>query len=444
MNTTKPRSLFRRMRGAAVPHHKDTAELETTHMLLPRDIVLPMQQHIGTCCEPVVKKGDHVDVGTLVGSAPRGLSSDIFSGVSGTVKALQPIFYSTGKSDMTVVIETDGEQTIAPDITTPNVVDRETFMSAMSKSGLVGLGGAGFPTDIKLNPPNLSEIDTWIVNATECEPYLTTDYREMMENADTLLHGIRSCLKYLEVPKAVICIEDNKPRAISYLSKLTESEPNISVQVLPGIYPQGAENVLVYNATGRVVPRGKRQTDVGIMLFNITTMSTIGKFLQTGMPLIKRRVTVAGDAIKNPQNLEVVIGTRIGDIINHCGLTKEAYKVVMGGPMMGYTQIDLDYPIVRQNNGLLVFSEEGVENPVTTACIRCGRCTNSCPMQLSPIAIKRAYATQNADKLDKLMADICMGCGSCSYVCPAKQPLADTSKLARDFMRGELAKRREA
>ena len=207
------------------------------------------------------------------------------------------------------------------------------------------------------------------------------------------------------------------------------------------MYPQGAENVLVHNVTGRIVPRGKRQTDVGVMLFNVTTMSKIGHFVRTGMPLTTRRVTVTGDAIARPQNVKVVIGTRIRDIIEYCGLAKEPHKVVVGGPMMGNAQIDLDYPLVRQNGGLLVFSEDAMEQPTTTACIRCGRCTNSCPMQLSPIAIKKAYKTQDADRLDELMADLCMGCGTCSYVCPAKQPLTQTSKLARDFMRAEMARR---
>ena len=424
-----------------MPHRKDTAELETTSMPLPREIVLPMQQHIGALCQPVVKKGDHVDVGSLVGHAPHGLSADIFSGVSGTVTAIQPVFYSTGKTDTTVIIETDGEQSVAPAIAPPNIVDRATFLAAMKNSGLVGLGGAGFPTDIKLSPPNLEEIDTWLINATECEPYLSTDYREMMEQSDQVLFGIRTCLTHLGVPKAVICIEENKPEAIKRMRALTASDPRIDVCALPGLYPQGAENVLVHNATGRVVPRGKRQTDVGVMLFNVTTMSKIGHFVRTGMPLTTRRVTVTGDAIAHPQNVKVVIVTRIRDIIEYCGLAKEPHKVVVGGPMMGNAQIDLDYPLVRQNGGLLVFSEDAMEQPATTACIRCGRCTNSCPMQLSPIAIKKAYKTQDADRLDQLMADLCMGCGTCSYVCPAKQPLTQTSKLARDFMRAEMARR---
>ena len=442
MNATTLLSRFRRMRGAAVPHRKDTAELETIAMPLPSEIVLPMQQHIGALCEPAVKKGDHVDVGSLVGHAPRGLSADIFSGVSGTVKAIQPVYYSSGKTDTTVVIEADGAQTVSDTVRPPEVSDRATFLAAIKRSGLVGLGGAGFPTDIKLAPPNLEEIDLYVVNGTECEPYLSTDYREMMENAEDLLFGIRETCRHLDIPKALVCIESNKPKAIAHLRELTKDDPAIDVKSLPSRYPQGAENVLVYNATGRVVPRGKRQTDVGVMLNNVTTMASIGRFLKTGMPLVKRRFTVAGDAVERPCNVEIVIGTRLRDVLAFAGLKKEPRKIVLGGPMMGNAQIDLDYPVIRQNNGVLAFSEEGMAQPATTACIRCGRCTNSCPMQLSPIAIKKAYAVQDADRLDALMADLCMGCGTCSFVCPAKQPLAQTSKLARDFMRAEMARRR--
>lgn len=442
MNATNLLSRFHRMRGAAVPHRKDTADLETITMPLPSEIVLPMQQHIGALCQPVVKKGDHVDVGSLVGHAPRGLSADIFSGASGTVKAIQPAYYSSGKTDTTVIIETDGLQTVADSVRTPEVSDRASFLAAIKQSGLVGLGGAGFPTDIKLAPPNLDEIDLYVVNGTECEPYLSTDYREMLENTDDLLFGIRETCRYLGIPKALICIESNKPKAIEKLRDLVANDPAIDVKSLPSRYPQGAENVLVYNATGRVVPRGKRQTDVGVMLNNVTTMASIGRFLKTGMPLVKRRFTVAGDAVERPCNVQIVIGTRLRDVLEFAGLKKEPRKIVLGGPMMGNAQIDLDYPVIRQNNGVLAFSEEGMAQPETTACIRCGRCTNSCPMQLSPIAIKKAYKTQDFEKLDSLMADLCMGCGTCSFVCPAKQPLAQTSKLARDFMRAEMARRR--
>ncbi len=441
MSITSTFARLRRPRGARVPHRKVAAELSTTTMPLPADIAMPMQQHVGAPCQPTVRKGDHVDVGSLVGHAPKGLSADIFSGVSGTVRAVQPLFYSTGKADTAVIIEPDGAQTVAAGIEPPRIGGRADFFEALGRSGIVGLGGAGFPTDVKLAPSNLDEIDTWLVNAAECEPYLSSDYREMMERADTVLHGIRRCLESLGVPRAVVCIEDDKPKAIAHLRELVADDDRIDVRVLPSIYPQGAENVLVHNATGRAVPRGKRPTDVGVLVSNVTTMSAIGSFLLTGMPLVRRRVTVAGDAVERPQNIEVIIGTRIRDVLAHCGLAKEPRKIVVGGPMMGNAQIDLDYPIIRQNNGLLAFGEEEAAQPETTACIRCGRCANACPMRLSPVAIKRAHDAGDAARMNGLMADLCIGCGTCSYVCPAKQPLAQTSKLARDAVRAALAKK---
>lgn len=434
-------SRFKKTRGADVPHHKYTAEMPTTYMPLPDRILLPMQQHIGATCMPVVAKGDHVHVGTLIGHTDKALGADIFSGVSGTVSDVYPVFYSSGKSDTVVAIESDKLQTIDPDVAIPVITSRDEFVAAVKKSGLVGLGGAGFPTEIKLLPPNIDEIDTLLVNGTECEPYLSTDYREIMETPETVLHGVQSYLKFFGVPRAIIGVEDNKPKAIKLLNELTADIPEIEIRSLKSRYPQGAENLLVYNITGRVVPRGKRQTDVGIVLFNVTTMSMLGKFLKTGMPLTKRRVTVSGDAIANPQNVEVTIGTKISDVIDFCGRNESARKVVVGGPMMGNAQVDPDYPIVRQNGGLLVFGEEASRVPESTNCIRCGRCTASCPMKLSPTEIKRAYDAHDVDTLEVLMADLCMGCGTCSFVCPAKLPLTPTTKLARDYMRVKLAER---
>lgn len=431
---------FGRCRGAAIPHRKSTAELATAAMPLPREIALPMRQHIGTPCEPAVRKGDHVDVGSLVGQAPLGISAAVFSGVSGIVKALQPVYYSTGATDTAVVIETDGAQTVAPGIAPPQFEGRDGFLEALGRSGIVGLGGAGFPAAAKLATANAGGIDTLLINAAECEPYLTTDYREMLEHADTVLHGIRQCLTSLDVPRAIICIERDKPRAVKHLRAMTADDPRVSVLVLPSAYPQGAERVLIHNATGRTVPRDKLPADVGVILSNVSTASEIGRFLRTGMPLVRRRVTVAGDAMARPQNVDVVIGTRVRDVLAYCGLAKEPRKIVVGGPLMGGAQIDLDYPLVRTDNGLLAFCEDAMERTRETACIRCGRCARSCPMRLSPADIKRAYDKQDTAQFERLMADLCLGCGTCSYVCPAKQPLAQTSELARDAARELLQK----
>ena len=421
--------------GVRVPHHKDTANFPTEYIPLPKKIVMPMSQHVGAPCEPCVKKGDQVYVGTMIGRAPAKLSMHIFSSVSGTVTGVQPILYNTGKGDTVVLIETDGLQTVDPSIAPPEVHDRESFIQALEMSGIVGLGGAGLPTDVKVLPKNLDEIDTLLINGAECEPYLTTDNREFLEHPDSILQGVTACLTWLDIPNALICIEDNKPAAIDLMQRKTEKNPRISVKVLESRYPQGAQNVLIKNATGRVVARGARHTSVGVMMLNVTTVSSIGKFLATGMPLVTKRLTVAGDAVEHPKNLEVPIGVPIEDVVNYCGTTEEAGKIIIGGPMMGAAQMDVNYPITRQNNGLLIFGKDASARPKATACIRCGRCINSCPMGLSPLDIRNAYYKHDAHALDQLMADLCIGCGTCSYVCPSKRPLTPTVTLAKSFLK---------
>ncbi len=428
------------LRGVSIPHNKATAEQATTYMPLPTHVILPMHQHVGAACTPQVKRRAHVDVGTLIGHADARMSADIFSPVSGTVKEIRSIHYSNGRSDEALVIVPDGEQTVDPAIAPPEITDYASLIEAVRHSGIVGLGGAGFPTWLKMDS-DLSGIDCWLVNGAECEPYLSGDYREMVERPETILHGIRTCLDLSGVPRSLICIEDNKPKAIELLRSMAADDERIDVFELPARYPQGASRVILRNVTGRSVPRGGHLTDVGALLFNVTTMSEMGRFIQDGMPLTKRRITVMGDAVEHPQNLEVYIGTPIAEILQYCGLKEEPRKVVIGGPMMGVTQSELDAPIVRQNSGLLAFAHEVVERPQTTACIRCSACIDNCPMRLAPIDIQKAYMRRDVDDLDELMADLCVECGTCSYVCPAKQPLAQSTKFARSFLR---AKKREA
>ena len=424
------------LRGIHIPHEKLTAEQETTHMPLPSQIILPMQQHVGAPCEPQVKRRQQVEVGQLVGHSDARLTADIFSPVSGIVKDIKQIHYSNGVSDVAVVIEPDGEQTVHPSVAPPEVTDFASLVEALKHSGIVGLGGAGFPAWAKMNT-DLSNIDTWLVNGAECEPYLSTDYREMMEHPDTVLSGIKACLDLTGVPRSLICIEDNKPKAIELLRQMASDDPRIDVYELPARYPQGASRVILRNVTGRSVPRGGHLTDVGALLYNVTTMSEIGRFLKTGMPLTKRRLTVMGDAIARPQNLEVYIGTPIEEILEYCGCAPGPRKVIIGGPMMGATQVELDVPIVRQNCGLLAFGVNGPVVPRQTACIKCSRCIDNCPIRLSPIEIHKAYLARDVAALDRLMADLCVECGTCSYVCPSKQPLVQSTHLGRAMLRAE-------
>ena len=430
------------LQGIYIPHNKATAEMETSVMPLPNSIVLPMRQHVGAACLPQVKRKQHVDVGTLVGHADARMTADIFSPVSGTVKEIRAIHYSDGRSDQAVVIVPDGEQTVDEAIRPPQVTDYPSLVEAVRHSGIVGLGGAGFPTWLKMDT-DLSNIDCWLVNGAECEPYLCSDYREMVEHPDTIISGIATCLDLSGVGKSLICIEDNKPRAIETLRQAAAGDDRIDVFVLPARYPQGASRVILRNVTGRSVPRGGHLTDVGALLFNVTTMSQVGRFLQDGMPLTKRRITVMGDVVEHPQNLEVFIGTPIGEILDYCGLTEDPSKVIIGGPMMGVTQVGLESPIVRQNSGLLALGKAASQLPPTTACIKCDACVNSCPMHLTPIAIQKAYQRTDVKALDRLMADLCVECGTCSYVCPAKQPLAASVRLARSLLRSEQRKARK-
>ena len=436
---TAPRPV--ELRGVSIPHNKETAELETVMMPLPSQVILPMGQHVGAPCKPLVKRNDQVFVGTCIGHVDARMTADIFSPVSGKVKEIRSIHYSDGRSVDAVVIIPDGEQTPDPSIEPPKVETFADLVEALSHSGIVGLGGAGFPAGLKMNT-DLSNIDTWLVNGAECEPYLSGDYREMVERPEQILAGIKACLDLSGVPKALICIEANKPKAIELLHEKAADDPRIDVFTLPARYPQGASRVILRNVTGRSVPRGGHLTDVGAILYNVTTMSEIGRFLKTGMPLTKRRLTVMGDAIERPANVEVFIGTPIREVLDFCGLKEEPAKVIIGGPMMGGTQVDLDAPIVRMNSGLLAFREGTLPNYRTTACIRCDQCIDNCPMHLAPIDIQKAYRRDDLVALDNLMADLCVECGTCSYVCPAKQPLAQSVRLAREKLRAEQRKKR--
>ncbi len=427
--------LKRSAQGASVPHDKGTANLETVKMVLPTKIVLSMNQHIGAPAAPAVAKGDQVYVGTVVGKAGGFVSADIHSGVSGTVAEITTITGSNGAPQTAVVITPDGNQTVDPAVKAPEVTDLKSLQDAVRASGLVGLGGAGFPAAVKLAPKNLDEIDTLVINAAECEPYITSDNRCLIEDTDYVLAGIKAVMKYLEIPKCIIGVEDNKPEAIAKMSAAID-DAGIEVKALPCRYPQGAEKVLIENCTGREVPFPGLPSDVGVVVMNVTSIAFLAKYLETGMPLVTKRLTVDGDAIKNPQNVEVIIGSPIGELMEFCGgLSEDVGKVLYGGPMMGICVASLDQPILKNNNAVLAFTRKFVEMPAMTNCIHCGRCTNACPLGLSAKEIVRGYQVGNVELLQELNADLCMSCGTCSFVCPAKRPLAQSIALAKIMMR---------
>ena len=427
--------LKRSAQGAGVPHEKRTSSLETVAMPLPSKIVLSMGQHIGAPASPAVAKGDQVYVGTVVGKAGGFVSADIHSGVSGTVSEITTITAPNGATQTAVVIIPDGEQKVDPNVAPPQVTDLKSFQDAVRASGLVGLGGAGFPTAVKLAPKNLDEIDTLLINGAECEPYITSDNRCFIEDTHFILSGIKSVMKYLNIPKCIIGIEGNKPEAIAKM-KAAIDVAGIEVKELPCRYPQGAEKVLIENCTGREVPFPGLPSDVGVIVMNVTSVAFVGKYLETGMPLVTKRLTVDGDIIKEPKNVEVIIGTPIQELIDFCGgLTEEPGKVLYGGPMMGTCVASLDQPILKNNNAVLTISKKFAHTPKATNCIHCGRCVNACPLGLAAKDIVKAYEKGDVEQLQALNADLCMSCGTCSFVCPAKRPLAPSIALAKIMMK---------
>ena len=404
-------------------------------MPLPSKIVLSMGQHIGAPASPAVAKGDQVYVGTIVGKSGGFVSSDIHSGVSGTVSEITTITAPNGATQTAVVIVPDGEQKVAPAIAPPEVTDYKSFVDAIRASGLVGLGGAGFPTAVKLSPKNLDEIDTLLINGAECEPYITSDNRCFLEDTHHVLGGIKAVMKYLNIPKCIIGIEGNKPEAIAKMKAAIDA-PGIEVKQLPCRYPQGAEKVLIENCTGREVPFPGLPSDVGVIVMNVTSVAFVSKYLETGMPLTTKRLTVDGDIVKEPKNVEVLIGTPIQELLDFCGgLTAQPGKVLYGGPMMGTCVADLSQPILKNNNAVLAFSEKLARLPKKTNCIHCGRCVNACPLGLAAKDIVKAYDNGNVELLQELNADLCMSCGTCSFVCPAKRPLAPSIALAKIMMK---------
>ncbi len=401
-----------------------------------------MAQHIGAPCEPLVEVGEYVKVGQKIGDTEAFMSAPVHASVSGFVKEVKDVVALNGRNCKTVVIESDNRMQLSSDIKQPVINSREDFIGAVRESGAVGLGGAGFPTHVKLAfDPEKTPIDTLLVNGAECEPYITSDYRELMENADAVIGGIKLIMKNLDIPRAVIGIEEDKPEAIEKFRKLTAPTPAIKVVKLPSAYPQGAEKVLVYSLTGRAVKEGKLPADVGCVVINVSTAGFIHSYIRTGMPLINRRITVDGNIVNAPANFRIAIGTPLHDVVAAASLYKDPEKVILGGPMMGACAFDPDTPLSKTNNAVLLFSDAPLykESP----CIRCGRCVRACPIKLMPTELEHAYDARDAAALKRYKVNLCMNCGSCSFVCPAKRSLAEKNQLAKDFLRAEETKKSE-
>lgn len=437
-----PKHPFRTHGGAAVPHHKNTWELPTATMPPPERVILPMQQHLGAPCVPTVKKGDTVFVGTVVGDSDAYVSAPVHASVSGTVEELTTVMLTGGQMTQAVVIRSDGKMEKDPAIYPPAAITTKEELAAAARSaGLVGLGGAGFPAHVKLNVPEGKQIDTLIVNVAECEPYVTSDHREALENGKNVLEGIYKVKEILEVQRVLIAVEDNKPDVIQRLSEIAndpQRDPLDQVRVLPlkSRYPQGAEKVLVQACTGRKVPEGKLPADVGCLVMNIGSISFLASYMRTGMPLTLKRVTLDGSAIAHPQNVIVPVGTPIKDVVAFCGGYKaEPKKLIMGGPMMGVAITSDELPILKQNNAILAFDEREAALRQPTACIRCGRCVAACPMQLMPTKLEQAAERKDTEALQSLHVMTCMECGCCSFSCPAGRRLVQAIRLGKSYVK---------
>ena len=423
--------------GTFLPHLKATAELETVVMPPVAEVKIPLQQHIGTPAVPVVKKGDKVFVGTLIAEAGGFVSAPVHASVSGTVKEITNV----DGSGQCIVIESDGLMEKDPELKPFPIESAADIAAAAEKCGLVGLGGAGFPAKVKLTLKEDTKIDTLVINAAECEPYITSDYRECMEAYDDVVEGVFLLKDKLNIEKVIICVESNKKKAIEKLYEIAtnkrDEDDSVKLMRLPTKYPQGAEKVIIYSATGRKVPAGKLPSDVGCIVMNVTSIATFYRFIKTGMPLVSKRLTVDGTAVAEPKNVIVPIGTPIKDLLDFVGgIDEEADEIIMGGPMMGIDVYNENAVVEKRNNAITVMKSPA-KKIKQTACIRCGRCASACPMQLYPASVETALNHKQTEKLATLNINYCMECGSCSFVCPAQRPLTQVMRLAKATLRKE-------
>lgn len=420
--------------GVHPPHAKaQTENLPIEEFPTPAEVSIPLRQHIGAPCELMVKKGDDVCVGQLLAKGGGFVSTNIHSSVSGKITDIKVTDTPYGKEKV-VVIANDGAYTVSDTVVPPadyKTLSRKEIVDLIQQAGIIGMGGAGFPTHVKLSPPDDKPIDTIILNGVECEPYITCDNRLMLESPKKVIKGLQIVMHALGVKTGIIGIEDNKPQAISEMRKATEGL-GIEVQALKTRYPQGAEKQLIYACTGREVPSGGLPMDAGVVVVNVATSSAIAEVFETGMPLVQRICTVTGKGVKNPKNLRFRVGVKLADLIEYCGgYQGDVAKVILGGPMMGVAQFTDQVQAIKNTSAVLVLTKDQLAEDLCDNCIKCGKCTEVCPIGLQPVYISAFSLKNRFDMTEKYNVLDCIECGSCSFICPAKRPLLPSIRVAK-------------
>nr|WP_325304237.1 electron transport complex subunit RsxC [uncultured Dysosmobacter sp.] len=430
--------------GGVHPHDMKAATNEKAIEKLPApaEVVIPMSMHFGAPCTPLVKAGDHVKVGQKIGEF-KGLGAPIHASVSGTVKAVEPRPYSMGGNMMSVIIENDFQDELSEEVqapANPDALSVEEMIEAVKNAGIVGMGGATFPTHVKISG-GIGQVDTVIINGAECEPYITGDHRTMLERPEEIIGGATYLAKMFGVDKVVIGVEDNKQNGIDAMNKvIAEKNAPVVVEPLRCRYPQGGEKQLCQAITGKQVPPGGLPSNIGCAVFNINTTCAIFRAITQGMPVVQKIVTVSGSGVVEPKNVECPIGTPVSCLFDFCGGLKDGtYKLIAGGPMMGMAQYTADIPVAKGTGAMLAFceqEEQTVENP---QCIRCGKCVEACPVHLEPLFMYQYAAKGMADELNDAHIMDCMECGACSYVCPARMHLTHMFKTGKQLVKDKMA-----
>ncbi len=427
-------------KGIHPPYRKDATREKLIEVLVPKgDMVYSMCQHIGAPCTPIVKKGDRVLVGQKIGEIQGYLGAPIHSTVSGTVKNVEDHLVSKGNKVKSVIVENDGLYEEDPSINQEydyTTMSNEEIIEVIKEAGIVGMGGAGFPTFIKLSPPPEKEIKHIFINGAECEPYLTSDHRIMLEEPERLVGGLKILLHLFPGAKGYIGIEDNKPDAIEIMKKHTQGEANIGVYTLPTKYPQGSEKHMIYSILKKEVPSGCLPMDIGCIVHNIDTTVAIWRALTRGRPLMRRIVTVSGDGVNNPCNIKARIGTSYRELLEYAGWNPDKIeKIISGGPMMGTALNSVDVPVEKGTSAILAFTKKVAITPPESNCIRCNKCVEACPCLLMPLVLNQDSLARDTDAFVEHGGLECMECGSCSYICPAKRHLVQSIRTAKADVR---------